>query len=747
MAREVSILPFNLDDLLHCRGVESERVEFKATWDPRTTGPQVLRTICAFANDFHNLNGGYVVIGVDERDGRGRLPPRGLSEAQVDAAQKWIRGQCNRLDPPYAPVLSPERVGQRFLLVVWAPASDMRPHQAPTGAMGSGEKGTRRYFVRLGSETVDAQRHPHLLRGLVEQTARVPWDDRALRQARQEDMREAKVREFLREVGSGLLDEPDAREIFRRLRLVLRVNDHEVPRNIGVLCFSNDPTQWFRGAAIQVVRFTAGAAGDVQEERVFRGALVDQVRDCLAYLRNLSAVYFHKQADDIHTQRTASYPFAALQEALVNAVYHRGYDVDQPEPTKVFVYPDRVVIASYPGPVPGIQREHLARDAKAIPAAPARNRRIGEFLKELGLAEGHLSGLPKIYAAMADNGSPEPHFEFDDERTYFQATLPAHPQHAAVAAVRDAAGLRTVGNRKDAYSRLEAALAADRSSPQAPAILHEMAAMRDSESAARTDEAGPPLAWGVNGCKGGWFYVAIDEAGEFCYGVVPYLSKIVDVADHRDRVFVDIPIGLPDERRPGPRECDQQARWRLNLNSEGQALPSGRWRGTRVFPIPARPALQAADYDHACLINQRIAGNGIAKLTWAMAPKIREADELMQSNEKARNVVGEIHPEICFWGLNGLVPMARGKKEKKQIYKERLTMLRGCWPRAEYAAQAIRARFSKDVLVGDDILDVVVAALTARAKKLSRLPRDPERDSTGLPMQMVWTVRQNIVWR
>ena len=119
----------------------------------------------------------------------------------------------------------------------------------------------------------------------------------------------------------------------------------------------------------------------------------------------------------------------------------------------------------------------------------------------------------------------------------------------------------------------------------------------------------------------------------------------------------------------------------------------------------------------------------------------------MQSNEKARNVVGEIHPEICFWGLNGLVPMARGKKEKKQIYKERLTMLRGCWPRAEYAAQAIRARFSKDVLVGDDILDVVVAALTARAKKLSRLPRDPERDSTGLPMQMVWTVPQNIVWR
>ena len=47
----LSILPVNVRDLLYCQGVESERVEFKAPWDARTTGPQVLRTICAFANE------------------------------------------------------------------------------------------------------------------------------------------------------------------------------------------------------------------------------------------------------------------------------------------------------------------------------------------------------------------------------------------------------------------------------------------------------------------------------------------------------------------------------------------------------------------------------------------------------------------------------------------------------------------------------------------------------------------------
>jgi len=52
------------------------RVEFKAAWHPETTGPQVLKTICAFADDYHNLNGGYVVIGIAERDGRASLPRR-----------------------------------------------------------------------------------------------------------------------------------------------------------------------------------------------------------------------------------------------------------------------------------------------------------------------------------------------------------------------------------------------------------------------------------------------------------------------------------------------------------------------------------------------------------------------------------------------------------------------------------------------------------------------------------------------
>ncbi len=92
------ILPINIQRLLEGSSVESERIEFKATRDANTIGWQILKTICAFATDYHNLNGGYVVIGVDD-DGHAVLPPSGISPTKIEEAQQWIRGHCNRLDP------------------------------------------------------------------------------------------------------------------------------------------------------------------------------------------------------------------------------------------------------------------------------------------------------------------------------------------------------------------------------------------------------------------------------------------------------------------------------------------------------------------------------------------------------------------------------------------------------------------------------------------------------------------------
>jgi ATP-dependent DNA helicase RecG len=66
-----------------------------------------------------------------------------------------------------------------------------------------------------------------------------------------------------------------------------------------------------------------------------------------------------------------------------------------------------------------------------------RNRRIGEFFKELDLTEGRCTGIPKMRAAMDKNGSPPPRFSTDEDRTYFLVELSDHPDLPGVGKAHD----------------------------------------------------------------------------------------------------------------------------------------------------------------------------------------------------------------------------------------------------------------------------------------------------------------------
>jgi ATP-dependent DNA helicase RecG len=446
-----SSLPINIRDLLYFRGVEQQRVEFKKSWNMGPTAMQVLHTLCAFANDYHNVNGGYIVIGVEEDKGVARLPPAGLDPGSLDQIQRQIRGLGNRLDPVYQPLISPEIVDGRHIVVIWAPGSDTRPHQAPESREEKGSK--RAYYVRLGSETCEAK--DDVLTALMQLTAKVPFDDRRAQSATLDDLRATLVREFLRDVRSDLIHEREDAEIYRKMRLTAPVNGHEVPRNIALLFFSDEPERFFPGARIEVAQFADDTGGDVIEERTFQGPLAHQVRRSIEYLREFAASHIHKIDDRADAEGWVSYPLPALEEALVNAVYHRSYE-STPEPIKIYLFPDRIEVTSYPGPVPGLEIEHLAASA-SVPPVPARNRRIGELFKELKLAEQRGTGIPKIFRSMQQNNSPRPRFDFDLQRTYFRVTLPAHPEYVALLALRDAATLEAVGEARAALRRIEEA--------------------------------------------------------------------------------------------------------------------------------------------------------------------------------------------------------------------------------------------------------------------------------------------------
>jgi ATP-dependent DNA helicase RecG len=264
----------------------------------------------------------------------------------------------------------------------------------------------------------------------MEQAAKIPFDDRRSLEGRVSDISRPLLLDFLAEVRSQLASQELPTEVFLdKLRLTVRVNDHMVPKNVAVLFFSEEPERFFRGAFIEVVQFGGDTSGDLLEERSFKGPLPLQVKSSLNHVRGITGSISRKVPDKAEAEVIYAYPFEALEEAIVNAVYHRSYE-SPPEPVKVYIYSNRIEIYSYPGPVPGIALDHL--QSGSIPAVPARNRRIGDFLKDLRLAEARGTGIPKIRNRMRENGSPDPEFYFDADRTFFRVTLPINPGYASL---------------------------------------------------------------------------------------------------------------------------------------------------------------------------------------------------------------------------------------------------------------------------------------------------------------------------
>lgn len=440
-------LPVNINDLLMGQPVEWERLEFKADWNPE----DILHTLCAFANDFHNLGGGYIIIGIAEENGRPVLPPAGIDGARIDGIQKELLGLgFNAIIPYYHPLVVPVEIEGRHVLVLWALGGQTRPYKAKRSLAKDSKDYA--YYIRKGSSTIRARGADET--ELMSLTATVPFDDRFNQQAKIEDLSRELMLDYLQRVGSDLFrlaPNLSLEELGRQMGIIGGPSESPFPLNVGLMMFHPEPWRFFPVMQIDVVWFPKeGPGGNKFSEKIFKGPLPQMIRDALDYIKrnflNETVIKHHGRAE---STRVENFPYDAIEEAVVNAVYHRGYDVR--EPVEIRIMHDELVVLSYPGPDRSVRLDQL-RLGRAHPRR-YRNRRLGEFLKELKFTEGRSTGIPKILEAMARNGSPPPEFEFDADYSYFMVRLPVHPTALEVANSVQGDQLETSAGTRSAPSR------------------------------------------------------------------------------------------------------------------------------------------------------------------------------------------------------------------------------------------------------------------------------------------------------
>lgn len=228
---------------------------------------------------------------------------------------------------------------------------------------------------------------------------------------------------------------------------------------------------------------------------------------------------------------------------------------------------------------------------------------------------------------------------------------------------------------------------------------------------------------GADGCKQGrWIAALADDRMRCELALFDDLPSLVQSCPCARSILIDVPIGLYD----GRRTCDMQAKSVLSRHN------------SRVFLAPTRSAVAAATWADANAVNREVAGSGLGKQAWAIVPRIRAADEYLRRDAAARRLIRECHPEICFWALTGRPVTANKKSAEGQ--QARLTILERFIPGAGALLADALGRWRRRELAADDVIDALVAAVTAAApiRDLATLPAWPPRDACGLPMEMVY---------
>ena len=417
------MLPINVNDLLEKNRVESNRIEFKEGWNP----VRIYQSICAFANDIDNLGGGYILVGVKEEKGKAVRPVCGLTEEELEDIQKKMIGFNNLIDPYYRPRTSVEPVDGKNILVIWIPMGEDRPYAVPEDITVKKNK-KYQYYIRSNSSSIEAKGSD--LDDLRDLAKKVPFDDRGNSEISIADISPTLVWEHLSKAGSRLTKEfnPSAlQDTLEKMNLLTGPTERRLVKNVAAMMFCEQPDKFFPRTQVDIVIFPEGRIGNPNnliEAPAIKGPVPSMIKSALEYLRtNVIKERIIKPKDREESVRYFNYPYQALEEAVVNALYHRDYT--EREPVEITIEPNRISILSYSGPDRSIPMDSI-KAAESLRSRRYRNVRLGDFLKELDLSEGRATGIPTIQEELKKNGSGKAVIETDDDRSYFLIDIPCH---------------------------------------------------------------------------------------------------------------------------------------------------------------------------------------------------------------------------------------------------------------------------------------------------------------------------------
>jgi ATP-dependent DNA helicase RecG len=327
---------------------------------------EMAEVFCSIAN----TQGGVILLGV-RNDG----VVVGIAPESRGLLEQFIINVCaNNCRPMIEPTLNwlqlpDERGNPRLCLKVEIAKSRFYVHQTMDG----------KFLKRIGSH-----RHPiaaeELGRLLAIRNLIMPFEERPALKSNLSMIDRSRfnayyLSRFKRSFeGEGISFD----QLLVNLKLAFDLDGAVVPSNLGLLLFCEYPERFLDGAVIDIAAYTDEVPdGNTADTKRITGPLPEQIIQVLRYFQTSPLMATLSRKEGTGRRDMPSYVDTALQEAVVNAVIHRDYEVTGSQ-IIIRIFPDRIEIQN-----PGSLHNTLTEENLYAGCQPVRrNQQLAGFMRD-----------------------------------------------------------------------------------------------------------------------------------------------------------------------------------------------------------------------------------------------------------------------------------------------------------------------------------------------------------------------------
>ena len=357
---------------------------------------------------FSNLEGGMVLLGVDDDGTIAGLTRKNLEE--------WVMTACrDKIRPGIIPAFQTIRDVE--------PGKDVAVVRVPRGGdvHSQWHENRNTYYIRVGSQSREPT--PQELGRLFQQRGMFRADLRPVSGTSIDDLDRRRLKDYFGRVRQQDVPIDDDIGGWQNLLVNTEIMAEERVTLSGMLLFGNTPNRFLPQAGIDAAAFPGTEKDYAAKERLtLRGpmtplmgtdgeilerGLVEQAWEFVR--RNISVTATLE--DGVRRVERLTYPVEAVRETVVNALIHRDYLLSNTD-IELAIYRDRMEVIS-PGKLPnGITPERMRAGTRA-----ARNQLLKDVMRDYGYLEHMGMGVPrKIVRGMNEHNQTDPDLIEEGER-------------------------------------------------------------------------------------------------------------------------------------------------------------------------------------------------------------------------------------------------------------------------------------------------------------------------------------------